>query len=231
MIECKQLKLGYPGKVVIENCSFSLNEKDYLCILGENGAGKSTLMKTILNLIPPLAGEIKFQESLLRSGIGYLPQQNEIQKDFPATVFEVVLSGGMVHNFFKNDKAKEKAMLAMKKMNIDKLARKSYRQLSGGQQQRVLLARALCAGTKLLMLDEPAANLDPKASQEFYKLIKELNENEAMTIIMISHDLTVAKEYANVILQLGLEQQLFFGAIEEYLQSDIGKSFCLLKGV
>ncbi|MBR6900569.1 MAG: ABC transporter ATP-binding protein [Synergistaceae bacterium] len=216
-ILCENLSLGYGAKTVIKNLNFSVNEGDYLCIIGENGTGKTTLMKTILGLQPPLNGKIIFGEGLNAKKIGYLPQQTEVQRDFPASVWEIVLSGFQGHcglRPFYNKKEKNFALHAIKKMNIEEIKSRCYRELSGGQQQRVLLARALCAAEKIIFLDEPVAGLDPQAASEMYKLIKELNQNDGITIIMISHDVDEALNYASHILEIG--KKFFFGTKQEY---------------
>lgn len=226
-ITCEKLTLGYDGKAVIENLNFSVGKGDYLCIIGENGAGKSTLMKTILSLHKAMSGNISFGDGLKPYEIGYLPQQTVVQKDFPASVWEIVLSGTL--SFCKNrpfysKKEKELALQNMEKLSILDLKDKCYRDLSGGQQQRVLLARALSAATKIILLDEPVTGLDPKVTTEFYQLIKELNEKENITIIMVSHDINAALEYATHILHIGKEQS-FMGTKKQYLKSNAYTQF------
>lgn len=219
---CKDLSLGYDGKAIVKGLNFSVDAGAYLCVVGENGSGKSTLMRTLLGLQLPLRGEIITDDGLRPNEIGYLPQQTAAQKDFPASVWEVVLSGcqsGCGLRPFYNRAEKQLAAENMKKMGIEALARRCYRELSGGQQQRVLLARALCATRKMLLLDEPVAGLDPKATAEMYRTIAALNR-EGITIIMISHDLSAAIAYASHVLHIG--KTLFFGSKQEYLQSDIG---------
>ncbi len=219
---CKDLSLGYDGKAIVKGLNFSVGAGAYLCVVGENGSGKSTLMRTLLGLQLPLHGEIITDDGLRPNEIGYLPQQTAAQKDFPASVWEVVLSGcqsGCGLRPFYNRAEKQLAVENMKKMGIEALARRCYRELSGGQQQRVLLARALSATRKMLLLDEPVAGLDPKATAEMYRTIAALNR-EGITIIMISHDLSAAIAYASHVLHIG--KTLFFGSKQEYLQSDIG---------
>lgn len=221
-IKCKDLAVGYDGKAVSEQIQFEVNSGDYLCIVGENGAGKSTLMKTLLHLIKPVSGEIVYGDGLNAHEIGYLPQQTVVQRDFPASVMEIVLSGNVARIGFRpffGREEKARARKNMERMNIWDLRKKCYRNLSGGQQQRVLLARALCATTKLLLLDEPVAGLDPKVTAEFYSLIETLNK-EGTTIIMVSHDMQAATEYASHILHVGRRDK-FFGTKEEYLDSKI----------
>ena len=223
-IICENASLGYENRPIVKNLSFTVNAGDYLCILGENGSGKSTLMKTILNLTPPLAGSIRM-EDLKSTEIGYLPQQTQVQRDFPASVQEIVLSGfqgrcGLRPFYTKAEKAL--ASENLERMGMAQFARKCYRDLSGGQQQRVLLARALCATRKCLLLDEPVSGLDPKATAQMYEIIAELHR-EGLTIIMISHDLNAALDDATHVLHIG--EKLFFGTREEYLCSGIGHSF------
>ena len=217
---CKNLKLGYENITLAENLNFSVEKGDYLCIVGENGAGKSTLMRTILRLQKPLAGTIEYNDDLTASKIGYLPQQTVVQKDFPASVYEVVLSGcqnSLGFHIFYTKEAKKRALDNMARLGISDLAKWSYRDLSGGQQQRVLLARALCATEKMLLLDEPVSGLDPMVTLEMYDLIDKLND-EGITIIMISHDLSAALQYADKVLHIG--HTVFFGAKEAYLKSE-----------
>ena len=223
-IVCENASLGYDGKPIVTGLSFTVNAGDYLCIVGENGSGKSTLMKTILNLTPPLAGSIRM-EGLKPTQIGYLPQQTQVQRDFPASVLEIVLSGfqgqrGWRPFYTKEEKATADANL--KKLGLEGFQRRCYRELSGGQQQRVLLARALCATQKCLLLDEPISGLDPKAAAQMYEIIQQLHR-EGITIIMISHDVGVALADATHILHIG--KHLFFGTKEGYLHSGIGRAF------
>ncbi len=203
-IICENLSLGYSSNVIIRDLSFCVDSGEYLCITGENGSGKSTLVKAILGLKAPLAGRITFSEGLTKSDISYLPQQTESQKDFPASVMEIVLSGCQGKSFFHpfyNSKDKRLASESMSKMNIRDLAFRCYRELSGGQQQRVLLARALCSSSKVLILDEPVSGLDPQAAHNMYKIVGELNQS-GVTIIMISHDIEYALKYSSRVLKL-----------------------------
>ena len=213
---CENLSLGYNSHTVVENLNFSVNTGDYLCIVGENGSGKSTLMKTILGLLKPLSGKITTGDGLLPDEIGYLPQQTEVQRDFPASVNEIVLSGCQSRcgkRPFYNRAEKALAQENIRKMGIEDLRKKCYRELSGGQQQRVLLARALCATQKMLLLDEPVSGLDPIVTKEMYALIEDLHK-DGITIIMISHDIEAAKKYASHILHIG--KNIFFGTKDEY---------------
>ena len=222
----KNLSLGYEGKEIISNINFTVNKGDYLSIVGVNGSGKSTLMKVILGLIPKMSGELLFSEDLKKNEIGYLPQQTLIQREFPASVEEIVLSGcqgRMGFRPFYNKEEKKLARENMEKMQIDEFAKKCYRDLSGGQQQRVLLARALCATQKVLLLDEPVTGLDPEVTANMYELITKLNK-EGITIIMISHDIEAAVNYSSHILHIEPDN-VFYGTKEDYLNSKIGKRF------
>lgn len=225
-ITCKNLTLGYENRAIQENLNFSINTGDYLCIVGENGSGKSTLMKTLLHLQPPISGTIELGDGLRKNEIGYLPQQTLVQRDFPASVKEIVLSGCQGRcgwRPFYNKEDKEIARKAMEKMMIQDLQDRCYRELSGGQQQRVLLARALCAAQKILLLDEPVSGLDPKVTAEMYQLIQDLNKRDGITIIMISHDIEAAVRYATHILHIG--EHCFFGTKKQYLESSLGRHF------
>lgn len=229
LLTVKDLSLGYESEVIAQGINFSVNEGDYLCVVGENGSGKSTLMKALLHLKEPIKGEIIYGDGLKRNETGYLPQQTLIQKDFPASVKEIVLSGCQgrcgVRPFYSSEH-KKLAKMNMERMGITSLSDRCYRELSGGQQQRVLLARALCATQKLILLDEPVAGLDPLVTEQMYELISNLNK-EGITIIMISHDLGAALSYASNILHIG--NSIFFGTREEYAESGVGKSFLALR--
>ena len=219
-LSCQNLSLGYEGKEILSGLSFEVNSGDYLCIVGENGSGKSTLMRTVLGLKKPMSGKIVTGDGLSANEIGYLPQQTLVQRDFPASVKEIVISGNQGRcglRPFYNKQEKELAAQNMKKMGIYDLQNRCYRELSGGQQQRVLLARALCATKKMLLLDEPVAGLDPKVTADMYSLIDGLNKEDKITIIMISHDLDAAIKYASHILHIG--KDIFFGTKDEYIKS------------
>lgn len=231
-LSCQNITLGYEGRAVISDLSFGVESGNYLCIVGENGSGKSTLIKTILSLQPPISGKIETGDGLKSNEIGYLPQQTSVQKDFPASVREVVRSGCLNRSGFRpfyNRHEKQLAEDNMEKLGIARLAKKCYRELSGGQQQRVLLARALCATRKLLLLDEPVAGLDPVASTQMYELISGLNK-EGITVIMVSHDIGAAIRYASHILHIGGNSALFFGTTEDYIKSDAGRMFSRMEG-
>lgn len=224
LIKCENLNFFYDRHQAVRDVSFSVHEGDYLCIVGENGSGKSTLLKGLLGLIAPSSGSVSFN-GIKQTQMGYLPQQTHVQKDFPASVFEVVLSGclnskGM--NPFYSRKFKQRAYENMEKLRIENLSKMSYRDLSGGQQQRVLLARALCATEKLLLLDEPASGLDPIVTSEFLRLIEELNKEQGVTIIMISHDILSSIKYAGVILHMDTSAR-FYGSVHEYRETPLFK--------
>ena len=225
-ITCRNLTLGYDNRAIQEDLNFSIGAGDYLCIVGENGSGKSTLMKTLLHLQSPISGTIELGDGLKKNEIGYLPQQTLVQRDFPASVKEIVLSGCQSRCGFRpfyNKEEKRIARKAMEKMMIQDLADHCYRELSGGQQQRVLLARALCAAQKILLLDEPVSGLDPRVTAEMYQLIRDLNKKDGITIVMIPHDIAAAIKYATHILHIG--ENCFFGTRKQYLESSLGKAF------
>ncbi|MBR2901935.1 MAG: ABC transporter ATP-binding protein [Clostridia bacterium] len=228
LLKCDKLSLSYEGKIVLENLSFELNEGDYLCIVGENGSGKSSLIKALLGLKRTASGKIITGRKLRHNEIGYLPQQTSMQRDFPASVKEVVMSGFLNRKkFFMNYTSAEKrrAQEILEILSITDLADRCYRDLSGGQQQRVLLARALCATSKMLLLDEPVAGLDPMASEEMYRLIRKVNREEGITIVMVTHDIHCAIDHASHIMHLNAGQLIFYGTAEDYRNSDIGRAF------
>ena len=216
-ITCRDLSIGYDGRAIRNHINFSLHKGNYLCVIGENGSGKSTLMKTLLHLLPPVSGSVLLGDGLGSNEIGYLPQQTVIQKDFPASVREIVLSGCQNHcgiRPFYNKEEKRLSEEMMDKLQITHFRNRCYRELSGGQQQRVQLARALCATKKILLLDEPVSGLDPKVTEEMYRLIEQLNHVDQITIIMISHDIREAVKYASHVMYLG--EDIFYGTKQEY---------------
>lgn len=228
----RNASLGYENLVVTEGLNFGISEGEYLCILGENGSGKSTLIKALLGLKSQISGEIQWYGGMSGKDVGYLPQQTVVQRDFPASVREIVRSGCLASMGWRPFYSKEEKQLAeekMERLGIADLANRCYRELSGGQQQRVLLARALCAAKKMLLLDEPVTGLDPKAQNDLYELIAGLN-HEGITIIMVSHDVNAALCYATHILHIGSQRQLFFGTKEDYLRSEIGAGFIASQG-
>lgn len=227
LIVCEHMDLGYEDQDAVIDVSMEIDPGDYLCIVGENGSGKSTLMKGLLGLLKPTGGKLMMDEELKRTGIGYLPQQTVAQRDFPATVYEVVRSGCLSRRGirpFYTRKENQLALECMEKLNILPLKEHCYRALSGGQQQRVLIARALCATSKLLVLDEPVTGLDPAAIQELYQILQRLNREDGVTILMVSHDIRNVVGQADKILHLG-QRVLFYGSTEAYKRSEIGRRF------
>ena len=227
LLACRDASLGYEGKAIWEHLDFRVCRGDYICIVGENGSGKSTLLKSLLGLLPPLSGRIERGGSLSGGAIGYLPQQTRAQKDFPATVTEVVRSGFLGaggHRLLYTPEQKARALMNMGKLGILELKDRCYRELSGGQQQRVLLARALCAAGELLILDEPVTGLDPAAAQDLYRTLEYLNKKEGIAIVTVTHDIRSALRYATHILHAG-HGTYFFGTAAEYLASPWGKRF------
>lgn len=220
LLECQNLTLGYGANVVAENISFTVNTGDYVCVIGENGAGKSTLIKTLLSLQAALSGKVLTSSDFARTQIGYLPQRTEAQKDFPATVQEIVLSGCLCRmgaRPFYSQKEKQLAKQNIELLGITQLTKKSFRELSGGQQQRVLLARALCATEKLLILDEPTSGLDINATKELYGIIRDLNK-KGIAIITVSHDIENCMKDASHVLHLS-HKKYFYGTVAEYVAS------------
>ena len=227
LIKCEDVSIGYEGQTVVRELDFQIDSGDYLCIVGENGSGKSTLVKSLLGLKGVESGRILFGDGLKQNEIGYLPQQTDVQKDFPASVYEVVLSGrlnsrGMKPFYSREDK--RHAYEKMEMLGIRDLSKQCFRDLSGGQRQRVLLARALCATKKLLLLDEPVTGLDPIVTTEFYELIRRINRESGIAVVMVSHDIESAVQDATHILHLQ-EKVLFFGTAEDYKKSRVGKTF------
>ena len=219
ILSCKDLNVQYDNQVALKDVNFELEDGDYLCIIGDNGSGKSTLMKSILGLVTPKSGNIQYGPHLKSHDIGYLPQQTVVQRDFPASVYEVVLSGCLNKRGwrpFYSAEEKKRALENLKKLKIEHLKKKCYRDLSGGQQQRVLIARALCASEKILLLDEPVTGLDPVTTANLYQIIEELNKEYGMSIIMVTHDMNSGLEHATKILRLNKEV-VFYGTPEEYL--------------
>ena len=223
-IICKDLTLGYEGNSVCSGLDLVVEKGDYLCIVGDNGSGKTTFMRALLSLKPALSGTISFGDGISARDIGYLPQQTELQKDFPASVEEVVISGctsRLGKRFFMGKAERLEAMQNMKMMNVYDLAKKSYRTLSGGQMQRVLLARALCAANKILILDEPVSGLDPNAAADMYETIHHLNKHTGITIIMVTHDIENALRDATAVLKISKEP-ILYRSVEEYKRSIAG---------
>ena len=227
LIRCENVSIGYEGQTVVRDLNFSINAGDYLCIVGENGSGKSTLVKSLLGLKNVESGQIVYGDGLKKNEIGYLPQQTDVQKDFPASVYEVGLSGrlnsrGLKPFYSGEDKAA--AEQKMELLGIKELAKQCFRDLSGGQKQRALLARALCATKTMLLLDEPVTGLDPIVTAEFYQLIRRVNRESGIAVVMVSHEIESAVEDASHILHLQ-EKMLFFGTALEYRKSRVGRDF------
>ena len=227
LIRCDGVAAAYEGQIVVHDLDFQISSGEYLCIVGENGSGKSTLVKMLLGLKAPAKGQIVLGDGLKQNEIGYLPQQTDVQKDFPASVYEVVLSGRLNSRGFRpfyTATDKKKVIEMMQLLGIEDLERQCFRELSGGQRQRVLLARALCATKKMLLLDEPVTGLDPLVTAEFYQLIKEVNKMSGIAVVMVSHDIESAVRDASHILHLQ-ETALYYGTAEGYRNSEIGKKF------
>ena len=227
LIKCENVSIGYEGQTVVKDLNFQIDPGDYLCIVGENGSGKSTLVRSLLGLKNVEKGQIIYGDGLKQTEIGYLPQQTDVQKDFPASVYEVVRSGRLnsrgFHPFYTAADRKA-AVEKMDLLGIRDLAKQCFRDLSGGQKQRVLLARALCATKSLLLLDEPVTGLDPIVTGEFYQLIRRINRESGIAVVMVSHDIESAVKDASHILHLQ-ETALFFGTTEEYKRSPVGRRF------
>ena len=227
LLDCRDVSLGYEGQTVLSHLNLTIRDGDYLCIVGDNGSGKSTLLRGLLGLLAPQSGEILRAPELERGAVGYLPQQTRAQRDFPATVLEVALSGCLNQKgsrFFYTRAQKSQALMNLGKLGVLEWKDKSYRELSGGQQQRVLLARALCAAGRLLILDEPITGLDPAAAQDLYKTLSYLNTKEGMAIVMVTHDLGPALRSARSVLHIG-QRGTFLGPVADYLASPQGRRF------
>ena len=224
LITCKNASFAYEGRTVIQDLNLQIERGEYLCVIGENGSGKSTLIKGLLGLLPPVRGRVSYGDGLTHSGIGYLPQRTEVQNDFPASVWEVVTSGCRGKSLFLNTEMRKTAQKNLELLNIDAIRSRSFMELSGGQQQRALLARALCATRSLLLLDEPVAGLDPVVTREMYDIISMLHARQQLTIVMISHDIGAALQYADRILHMS-QNGIFLGTPDEYRRSDLGRAF------
>ena len=227
ILKCENVSLSYDGRTVAENIDFHIDSGDYLCILGENGSGKTTLINALLGLKKPIGGRIVYGDGVKAENIGYLAQKQSSNTDFPACVREVVRTGFLGKRGFRpyySSSERARADELMEKLGISELSGRAFSELSGGQQKRVLLARALCSAENLLILDEPTAALDPIVTEELYTLTRKLNEEEGISVIMVSHDVAAATRYANRILHIKHEQ-LFFGSAEEYLETKLAKAY------
>ena len=224
LITCKKACFAYEGRVIINNLDLKIRSNEYLCVVGENGSGKSTLIKGLLGLITPVRGCVHYGDGLLRSAIGYLPQRTDVQNDFPASVWEVVTSGCRGRSPFLTPAMRKTAMENIELLGIESIRRQSFMELSGGQQQRALLARALCATRSLLLMDEPVAGLDPLVTREMYEIIDMLHRERGLTVVMISHDIGAALNYADRILHVS-NGACFLGTPDEYRSTELGRAF------
>ena len=201
VIEIKDLTFAYEKDIILENINLTVDPLDFLAIIGPNGGGKSTLLKLMLGLLKPQKGSIRIYgkpPSKTLSLIGYVPQNTNVNTDFPIKVIEVVLMGhvGEKKPFFGYGKDEIAcAMGALSQVGMQDFAQSKIGDLSGGQRQRVMIARALCAHPKILILDEPTSSIDIKGQKEIYELLKMLNQT--ITVIVVSHDISVILEYAN----------------------------------
>lgn len=218
LIELKNLSLGYDNHIILKHINLEIEDKDFICIVGPNGSGKSTLIKGILGLIKPIKGKVIYN-GLKQNFIGYMPQETKVDSNFPASVMEIVLSGTLNNKtkLFYTKEDKKEALKNLKLLEIEKLKDKSFCDLSGGQRQKVLLARSLCATSKLLILDEPSNNLDSKSKKELYETIVDLNKNYGITILMVTHDLDHHNLIGNKVLSLR-EDEIFFGSVDEFIR-------------
>lgn len=228
LLEFKNLRIGYEHKVIIDDINAEINDGDYVCVFGDNGVGKTTFLKTMLGLIPPLKGSIKLDPSINRKSIGYLPQKMQIKSEFPASVYEVVLSGCLNRLKFRpfyGKKEKEIANVNMKLLRIKSLSNRPFRELSGGQQQRALLARALCATDRLLILDEPFTGLDQNTMMGLHEVLDKINKELGVTIVIVSHFMEDIVFHCNKVIHLD-SNNVFCGTPEEY---EVKYNFNLLK--
>ena len=203
LLKCRQLTLGYGNKDVVRDLDYDVNAGDYLCIVGRNGSGKTTFLRGLAGLLSPRSGSVELCDGLKRNQIGFLPQITVVQKDFPATVEEIVLSAFQGKKFFLpfyGRAQRERAMESMALTRTESLAKSCFRELSGGQKQRVLLARALCAAERLLLLDEPVTGLDPESADSMYRIFADLHREKNMTIVMVTHDIEAAEKEASRVL-------------------------------
>ena len=224
LIHCEHASFAYDGRLVLRDLHFSVKSNEYLCIVGENGSGKTTLIKGLLGLISPVSGCIQYSDGMRKDQIGYLPQKTQIQTDFPASVEEIVYSGFRTKLPFYTRCQIKTARRQMELLDILPLCGRSFQELSGGQQQRVLLARALCATRKMLLLDEPTAGLDPLVTKEMYALIDKLHREEKLTIVMISHDIRTILSCADRIMHID-HDNIFIGSPDEYRETAMGRIF------
>jgi zinc transport system ATP-binding protein len=219
LVSVQSVSYNYNSESVLENVSFDVEEGDFLGIIGPNGAGKTTLFHCMLGLLNSYSGkiiilnqDIKKYKKIFRK-IGYIPQKKSIDQKFPLTVNELV-SLSLPRNTSKNI-----VLEILKQVGLYKLKNKTIGQLSGGQQQRVLIAKALVNNPIILMLDEPTNELDHKSQNDFYSLIKELNEKNKITIIWSSHDMDAVNKYANKVSCIN-KRMFFHGDKREFFSSE-----------
>jgi zinc transport system ATP-binding protein len=227
VLSVRKLSFGYGPIEVLTEVTFDVEKGDYIALGGPNGAGKTTLIKTVLGLAGKYSGSAELfgqeVESFRDWGrIGYLPQRvNAFNPLFPATVKEVVGLGLLSQKHFpkrftRNDSLKIRQTLDL--MDISDLENKQVRELSGGQQQRVFLVRSLVSDPSLLILDEPSTALDPHARESFFELIKKLNKDRGITIVLITHDISHIGQYANRLLYLD-KSVVFYGRFADFCNS------------
>ena len=226
LIKCNNIEFKYDGKEILKNISFEVNKGDYLCIIGENGSGKSTLLNIISGVLKPNNGTVTLDSNLSKKEIGYLPQKSEIYENFPASVYEVVISG-CVNKLsiipFCRRKEKQIANYNMNLLEISNIKNKCFHELSGGQKQRVLLARTLCSTRDIILLDEPVSGLDPIITESFYNVVNHLNNEHGTTVVMVSHDIQNCFKYASHILYIGKEL-FYYGSKSDFLNSEFSKN-------
>ena len=225
LIKFSNIEFKYDSKQILQNVSFEVNKGDYVCILGENGTGKSTLLNLLSGILKPTSGSIEFFDESLKSKIGYLPQQIQIQDNFPASVYEIVLSGCVnklkLYPFYTRIE-KQIANYNINLLGISDIKAKSFHELSGGQKQRVLLARALCSAENLILLDEPVSGLDPVVTESFYDTIHHLNTEHGTTIVMVSHDIKKSLEFATHIIYIS-KNSFYYAKKDDFLNSEVSK--------
>ena len=223
LVKLKDVSVEYNGRLVLEDVSLSVNENDFLGLIGPNGGGKTTLLKVMLGLVKPFKGEVKVfarAPGESRGKVGYVPQVSLFDRSFPVTAFDVVLMGRIgkarlfsYYTSFDRDKAAEAlekvGMLGHRDMQLGKL--------SEGQKQRVFIARALVSEPKLLLLDEPTASIDAAVETEFYDILNGLRSK--MAIVIVSHDIGVISRHIDKIACLN--KKLFYHDSKEIREEDL----------
>ena len=226
LIKCNNIEFKYDGKEILKNISFEVNKGDYLCIIGENGSGKSTLLNILTGILKPNNGTVTLSNNLSKKEIGYLPQKSEIYENFPASVYEVVISGCVnklsIIPFYRR-KEKQIANYNMNLLEISNIKNKCFHELSGGQKQRVLLTRTLCSTRDVILLDEPVSGLDPIITESFYNVVNHLNSEHGTTVVMVSHDIQNCLKYASHILYIG-KDLFYYGSKSDFLNSEFSKN-------